>query len=508
MNTNANSAVAPVAMREHGGLGARHRVAIVALITLLAAVLYYPTALSLKAQWEDLDNLAYTHGYLILAVCAFLIFRARTAIREAALQSWSPPAAISTAVLSFVWLLMYRAGIELAHQVLLPLIAWSAIYAALGRAVALRVAFPFAYFYFAIPIWSVGNEVLQDLTVHAVRLLIAVFGLTAYVVDNFVHIPSGSFEIAGGCSGLHFFVVALAIAALYGEIHRDSWKNRILLLVLAGALAALSNWIRVFWIIVAGYNSQMQHPLITEGHYYFGWKIFAGTMVVFFLLARRLPLSADTSARTPETDATRPSFALGVGIAAAVAAIGPVWAAITAPPDISNVRLSVSDMQKGEWVAESRASGWTPTLQGADATAQRGYRAADGGRVDMFVAVYLWQKQGKELHGYGNSVVGDLHARIEAQEVIEREGTPINELVLEDAAGAQQLIWYYYEIGSTRTASGLGQQFLYAAQSLTSAPTSKIVGMRSACANDCAAARVRLANFLRSAPTVQPIVGD
>jgi len=59
-------------------------------------------------------------------------------------------------------------------------------------------------------------------------------------VDNYVHIPSGTFEIAGGCSGLHFFIVALAISALYGELQRDSIKIRVALICLAALLVWLA----------------------------------------------------------------------------------------------------------------------------------------------------------------------------------------------------------------------------------------------------------------------------
>ena len=51
------------------------------------------------------------------------------------------------------------------------------------------------------------------------------------------HVPAGSLEIAGGCSGLHFFIVGVAIAALYGELNRDSLRTRVQLVALAALLA-------------------------------------------------------------------------------------------------------------------------------------------------------------------------------------------------------------------------------------------------------------------------------
>ena len=102
-----------------------------------------------------------------------------------------------------------------------------------------------------------------------------------------MHLAAGVFEVAGGCSGIHFLIVSLALATLYGEIGRDSLKVRLQLVALAAGLALLTNWLRVYIIIVAGHLTDMQHFLIREGHYNFGWMLFAGMMVVFFLLARR-----------------------------------------------------------------------------------------------------------------------------------------------------------------------------------------------------------------------------
>ena len=46
----------------------------------------------------------------------------------------------------------------------------------------------------------------------AVRVLLRTVGIPAYFDGLQFQIPAGSFEIAGGCSGLHFLIVALAIA--------------------------------------------------------------------------------------------------------------------------------------------------------------------------------------------------------------------------------------------------------------------------------------------------------
>src|SRR5690606_16830265 len=159
------------------------------------------------------------------------------------------------------WVLVVRAGIGIVEWMALPVILILAIWAAFGPAVARRNLFPIGYLYFAIPIWGSVNGLFQSATVVAVRGLLRVVGVPSHFNGNFVEIPAGTFEIAGGCSGLHFVIVALALAALMGEMRGDDWRGRSILLVLAGALAVVTNWIRVFVIIVAGHQTDMQHYL-------------------------------------------------------------------------------------------------------------------------------------------------------------------------------------------------------------------------------------------------------
>jgi len=45
------------------------------LVATVAA--FWPTVASLVVHWEDTVSLSYTHGYAIVAVCAWLLWRAR-----------------------------------------------------------------------------------------------------------------------------------------------------------------------------------------------------------------------------------------------------------------------------------------------------------------------------------------------------------------------------------------------------------------------------------------------
>ena len=95
------------------------------------------------------------------------------------------------------------------------------------------------------------------------------------------------FEIAGGCSGLHFFIVAPPSRCSTANCTGTDSRTRVKLVALAIALAMLTNWIRISIIIVAGHLTDMQHYLVSGEHYSFGWAVFAVAMAIYFLIVRR-----------------------------------------------------------------------------------------------------------------------------------------------------------------------------------------------------------------------------
>jgi exosortase A len=475
------------------------RLAIVLVVLLLPAVLYLPTVASLITEWEDTGNLTYTHGYLVVVLSVWLVYRKRQEIASVSARP-SFPVLVPLAVVSLLWLMFLQAGIQLGHQVLFPLLIWLGVLAAFGWPIARLTAIPVSYLYFAVPIWSLANGAIQALSVYAVRGLLRIAGVPAYFEGNFVHIPTGVFEIAGGCSGLHFLIVALALAALGGEVSRDTWRIRLALVALAGGLSIIGNWFRIFTIIVAGHVTDMQHYLIRVDHYYFGWGVFAVVMTIFFLIIRRLPASqknlSATDSRTvaEQGSAVRPVFG-GVAAAVAVLAVGPAWGLVArgAATESGQAALPAT---VSEWRGPfPGATEWLPRFVGADHQAFAVYQD-DSGEVSVFVATYLRQEQGKELIGYDNSVIGEGAWRARFGGRFGWQGIALNESIVSRDVGSDFVVWSTYEIGGRHFARGLSSQLWYGFASLAGAPVSRVVAVRAECAPLCDDARDRLGRFL------------
>jgi exosortase A len=483
--------------RLRGAWRARSWIALAAVgsVLALASLLLLPTLFSFATVWSDTAAKTYTHGPLIAAICVWLLVRRRDELAAVDLAP-SYRAVLIVAMLSCAWVIAYRSGLQLLHQVVFPLALAACVWAAFGRYAARQAVLPIAYLFFALPFWSVVNGVLQSMTVTANRVLLRISGVPAHVEGNLVHIPSGTFEIAGGCSGLHLFIVAAAIAALYGELNRDTLWVRIKLLVLAVAIAIVANWIRVFTIIVAGHLTDMQHYLVTVDHYYYGWVLFGIGMALFLFIAKRIPAPDDTRP-APAVAPRVAGKAVATGALAALGAlaIGPVLL-VFASQSVAEAKAAPRlPGSVGEWSAgvEPAFDRWQPQYPAADNVERADYSRGPV-QVAAFSASYFSQSQGKELIGYDNSLLDPTDARV-ARRRLPHAGFEVNELEFLAADGRRGLIWYFYEVGERRLVSDVAAQLYYGSASLLRPLVSEVVALRTECDPDCDRARQTLGSI-------------
>jgi exosortase A len=455
-------------------------------LLVLGFLLFWPTTASLIEQWEDTVRRSYTHGYLIVAMSLWLLWRNRTNWSQVEIRS-SLVACIAVIAASVVWLIAYRAGIRIAHQALLPALIFGAFIACYGFEAARRNWLPFAFLYFAVPLWDAINPLLQSMSTFAVRMLLRTAGIPAFFSGNTFTLPAGSLEIAGGCSGLHFFIVGVAIAVLYGEMNRDSWWTRVKLVVLAAVLAMLTNWIRIFIIAVAAHLTDMQHYLVSKEHYSFGWMMFVGTMVIFFLIVRRWPAPPEEPAQAESAPKSGPISWRGAALALVSLLVAPVWllADNNTIPKEQLPRLLPASLE-GWSVEEITHDDWLPVFEGADVT-QRARYSKDAKSVEAYAALYADQHQGKELVAFNNSLTGEtLMTR-------RRGGAGQGdwmELEASDSRGDRWLLWSAYRLDADWYRRTLPMQVQYGVKSLVSAPLSAVVAFRTRCqGEDCSAAR-------------------
>ena len=486
------------------------------------ALAYWPSAVALNGFWTDTIDKAYTHGYLVLAISLWLVVRDRRRVFAAPLRP-EPRALIAIVALSLAWIYAYGAAIQDPQLLILPLLLFAAIIATLGWPVARTLLFPIGFLYFAMPAWTDINSLLQSLSVTANGFLVWLIGIPAYLTGDFVHLPGGTLEIAWGCSGLHFFVVGLALAALYGELAGDSVRRRVLWLGLMGLFALIGNWIRIFVIIVAAYETNMQTYLVTVSHYWFGWAVFVVFFLVFLWLAGALatrwdrraaaarssspPAPAPLVADSGEASAGRALSTLAVLVVLPMLIYGREW---LWPVADQPVAIAWPAAPAG-WTGPERVtySAWSPQYLDASAESLQRYDTPRGHSVEAFAVAYRTQTQEGKLLGYWNSLLGDKAAlTLLGTRIVHSPSGSWQEMTVSDRSGQRSLIWSRETIGTHRFVDPRLSQLWYGIAAFTTRPVSSLTALRAICHADCAAARARLNHASAElAPVVHAEVG-
>jgi exosortase len=466
----------------------------------LAVVLGLPVLATLP-QWRVLGGLwhgelAYAHGWLIVLVCLYLCAEVAGRLRPAATPGPLHVGALGLAALAY--LVADFAHVEIVQQLLLPVLMLGFAAVVYGRNGLRLLAFPVLFLGFAIPVWDFLVPVLQRFTVFANGLMLPLAGVPATIDGDLVRVPAGLFEVAGGCSGEHFFVVALSIGSLYAYLRNDGPGRTVAAVALAVVLALVTNWLRVFVIIVRGNQTLMQTSLIRD-HYWFGWWLFAAALAAYFLLMHRLnprPLPAPPPRRAPPGPHPLPVLA---GAAALLLPLG--WGAVHArgydrlPPPALAVPSS-TDGFAGPLLADVD---FRPVFPGALAERLATYQGP-AGRIAFYQVAYGRQAHGRKLVGFGASVVPqDWKLRAERVEPLGGLGV-VRWLEVERPDRQRLLIASWYVVGGHELGSARSVKLAEAAQAFTAVTHSRLLAIAAPCEPDCDAAAASVRTFAAILP--------
>jgi exosortase A len=163
------------------------------------------------------------------------------------------------------------------------------------------IVFPAAFLIFIFPFWGVLVPLLQNISIAAVTYMMGFTGVPTYVEAEFVTIPAGVFEIAGGCSGLRYMIVSLAIGSLFIFLNIRDTKRAALFLMITILGALLTNWIRITALILIGEYTNMESSLM-EDHNTFGWYLYVPFMILLFIWGNKLSEISSVAHKEDEAD--------------------------------------------------------------------------------------------------------------------------------------------------------------------------------------------------------------
>jgi len=484
----------------------------------VTVLLYWPSAATLWQVWRD-GAVLLNHGYPVLFIAAILLVRAARSVPAASIApSWTGLGIL--AVASFGWLLAIVAQVVAVHTAALPAILLAAVYAAFGRSIAVRVAFPILFIAVALPFWLDAQVVFQALTTRVSTWILALLGIPVLIEGDLVHVTAGTFRIAYGCSGVNFLVVSLTLSALYGHLFCDRVSDRLKLIGIAAFLAMAINWVRVASIIYVGNATDMESSLVHD-HITYGWILYAVSLLPFFYIAHRIghrpaPPAGEGQAhiaterpagngQAHATAAPRLPATLVLVATLLTLAVAPGWAylALNRFPVAATASVALPDELTGwngpDTTADPR---WQPQFTGPSGQAQ-GRFLGDTGPVWMYANVYLSERQGGELIHFDNTVAGGMSVRADTVMTVDGadgEPMPIRQIETGDNGG-KWLIWYWYEVAGRRETSEVRTKIRQAVATLLGDPAAGITAIGTTCVGRCEVARDRLQRFVQAGGT-------
>lgn len=429
------------------------------LIAVLAALLapfliYFGTAASMVATWNSSETFA--HGYVILPISLYLIWRKRAVFAEVGAQ----PCWLAIALLALsgaAWLLARMAEVQVVMQyafvAMFPLVAL----AVLGWRLARAFAFPLGFLLFAVPFGEAFVPTLinftADFTVAAVRAT----GIPVLRNGTFFELPSGNWSVVEACSGVRYLIASITLGSLYAYLSFTSIKRRALFILLSVAVPIIANGLRAYMIVMIGHLSSMQLATGVD-HLVYGWLFFGVVMFLMFWIGSYWRQDADPSPLAVAPARLRQDRPVATVAIAAIATCA-AWPALAVVMDRANHNPSpvVLDGAALAWRPAPDPIGWTPDYMTPDARLSGGY-AAGGQAVSLQVLYYRNQERGKVLVSSSNRIDNRKadFLQASASKRSERLGSrtlAVREARMKAPDGRQFLVWHWMWIDGGFTAN-------------------------------------------------------
>ena len=477
-----------------------------ALASLLLFALYFETVGSMVRIWMASDTFGY--GFLILPIVAYLAFQRR---RQLSLVAPRPCFwALFWIAAALVLHLVGTVGNFLLFQQLGFVGLWQGVFALLmGWAVVRQMIFPLFFLVFAVPM---GEEIvpwLQRITAEISVYLLRASGIPTFQSGVLIEIPSGTFVVADVCSGVRFLITALVLGTLACHLFFRSWLRRGLFMLLCLVVPILANGLRAYGIIMLAHLSD--HRLaVSVDHIVYGLIFLSLVLLILTglgaLFRDRWPGDEPPAAVVVPQSGPRPSSSLAAfALAVCLLGGGKAWSgAVTVAPSGGGDPVDLAVVHPGgSWSPVEDGSGdWAPSFRGADSQLLQSFAAAEG-EVSLFVAHYRYQRQGHEAISSGNSFLGPEAGRQMTRfEQIEIALADRRQMVLESVMQTPlgpKLIWSWYEIGGTTTASPVVGKLLEIWHTVSGGSrTATAIAVSTMQVDDLRLSRGRLTSFLNA----------
>jgi exosortase D (VPLPA-CTERM-specific) len=500
----------------------RSAVPLLALLAVVAVVVVataFGDALwELTQRWSQQEE--YSHGFLIPAVTAWLLWTRRQAL--AASIGRPSFAGLGLIVLAIA---MHITG-ELSAIFILSQVGFvlvlMGIVLAVGGYSLLRVAFiPIAYLLFAIPLPYFIDAMLtlklqlisSELGVFFIRL----FQIPVFLDGNIIDMGTYKLEVVEACSGLRYLYPLLSLSFLAAYLfHAPLWQ-RVTVFLSSIPIAIGMNGFRIG---LAGFLVDRWGPQMAEGalHFFEGWIIFVACSALLaaeisalarlsgrrFLEVFHLPNVTPASAGGAETKSSR--------LAPLLACLSLLCVGGLAVHFISGRSEIIPERTR--FVAfPTRLDEWQGRISSLDFATEKflkfdDYILADysrhGGRpVNFYVAYYASQRKNESPHSPivclpgGGWLITELERKNLAIDGIDH---PFNRVIIQNGSSRDLVYYWFQERGRSVADEYLAKWYLLADSIVENRSDGALIRLTTRISNEPEAdADRRLQSFMRAA---------
>jgi exosortase A len=459
---------------------------------------------------------AYGHSWLVVAISIWLVWR----LRRPLLALEPSPSLLGVAVLALiavVWWLGYALEIRTVQQLAMTAAITGITWALLGTRVVWLLAFPLLYLFLTVSAWDIFLRPMQDATAALSAPLLRLVGVPVFRDEAYLWIPEGRFLVDETCAGLRYLLAGLAVGSLYAYLFFDDLWRRALFIGLTVAYALALNVVRVAVVVYAGHVSDMQHPWV-EAHDNVGWVLFAGGLILLFLvgsLVQRLPPFLRLRPFTAAPPSTRPRRRAGAIAVAALVSAGLVAAAPAGAQWLEARALAASSHASAPGLPEVAGwdgplpapASWNPVFPVADVQESAAY-VSEHGTLYYFLAWYAYERDSAKLLYFANRLFDGRQWRVSSERVhhvdLGGNGLTVREQVLRSPGGqGTRVLWSWYRLDDQTTSSAWEAKLLSLRGALRGRPEAKMIALGADAESD-QAARALLRAYVSAATALHP----
>ena len=430
------------------------------VIGLLAPfAFYYATAESIVSIWNSSETFA--HGYVILPISLWLIWRRRANFAAWPPSPW-PPALLLLAGAGAAWLAgrMGEVGFVMQYSfvAMFPIIALTL----LGPRLAGSLTFPLLFLLFAVPFGEIFVDPLIEFTADFTVAAVQATGIPVLRNGTRFELPTGSWSVVEACSGVRYLISSVTLGCLYAYLTYRSTTRRLAFVALSIVVPIVANGLRAYMIVMIGHTSGMTLATGVD-HLIYGWAFFGVVMFIMFWIGSywredEAPAPAAAPARAGAGGVVASRIA---PMAAAVIVLAGVWPAFAWYNDRANhseQKVAAAPVAAA-WQQAPAFGDWTPHFSNPDAHVRAVY-VNGANPVGLDLLYYRNQGPEKKLISSSNDLVGQRDAwhKLSSKGRVESIGArklALRETVLHSKTGGNMLVWQWYRIDGHDTASNV-----------------------------------------------------